>query len=142
MSLTHHMTSVSCLHQNFKTNLAKSAAAKWNASCRGKITVAATGPLPSPHFARSIARLSRRHAGLYVQLRFGHVALTAYVHGGRRDRVRLAQGVPDICVPPLSVPGRAGARGPIPARPALFRQSPLRPLQIHQCDQPLQEGVW
>ena len=79
MSLTHHMTSVSRLHQNFKTNLAKSAAAKWNASCRGKITVAATGPLPSPHFARSIARLSRRHAGLYVQLRFGHVALTAYL---------------------------------------------------------------
>ena len=73
------MTSVSRLHQNFKTNLAKSAAAKWNASCRGKITVAATGPLPSPHFARSIARLSGRHAGLYVQLRFGHVALTAYL---------------------------------------------------------------
>ena len=79
MSLTHHMTSVSRLRQNFKTNLAKSAAAKWNASCRGKITVASTGPLPSPHFAWSITRLSTRNAGLYVHLRSSHVALTAYL---------------------------------------------------------------
>ena len=38
-----------------------------------------TGPLPSKYFTEAVGRLSRRHAGLYMQLRSGHIPLAAYL---------------------------------------------------------------
>ena len=72
-------TSTSCLRQSFKAHLTMKAATRWNTSRRGKRTTSTTGPLPSKYFADTVARLSRRHAGLYMQLRSGHVPLGAYL---------------------------------------------------------------
>lgn len=67
------------LRQSFAAHLSATAAAPWSSSRRGKRTTDTTGPFPSKHYASTVARLSRRHAGLYMQLRSGHVPLAAYL---------------------------------------------------------------
>ena len=73
------LTSASRLLQNYKTHLTAQASGRWAKSSRGQKMTRVAGPLPSPQLTNLVNTLSRRHAGLYMQLRTGHGPLTSHL---------------------------------------------------------------
>ena len=67
--------SVSCIRRNFKQHRGRQAAAQWKSSARARKTKDYTGDLPSRRHLELVKVLPRRHAGVLMQLRTGHIPL-------------------------------------------------------------------
>ena len=71
--------SASSLRRNYAQQLKQKAATIWKSSARGQRMEEVAGRLPSNHYLDLVRALPRRHAGLLMQLRTGHIPLQAYL---------------------------------------------------------------